>query len=127
MARFYQHSCGHTSFYSLSGSGDVPCTDLCEACRQARCGETIQFARYGAVPTSGRSTNHRDKSQEAGVSVYEIRNGQIQYTGWWFDIANRPLYLGEGIIRGWGSDGEPVVQILAVRKASKKQAAALQS
>lgn len=125
MARFYRHDCGHTSFYGHSGQGDVRTSGLCPACLEARIGETIHFARHGAAPASGASRNHREGSGEAGVSVYEIVGNAIQYCGWFFEIAARPLYLGEGTIIGWGSDGEPLVQILTIKKATKKSAARL--
>lgn len=115
MAHYYRHPCGHTSLYSLAGQGERPCSDPCHACRMARVGETICFARHGVPPVSGTSRNHREHTAEAGVSVYEIVDGAIQYTGWWFEIAKRPLYRGKGTIVGWGSDGEPLVQIHTIR------------
>jgi len=83
----------------------------------ARLGEVIRFARHGAPPAGGCSRNHREQTGEAGVSVYEIVDGDTQYTGWWYGIAERPLYLGTGRIVGWGSDGEPLVEILTIKKA----------
>lgn len=113
MARYYRHRCSHTSLYKPWKSGpDVPCGDLCSACKEARIGEIIEFARHGKAPASGISHNARDRTAEAGVSVYEIVKGEIQYCGWWFSIAERPLYRGKGEVVGWGSDGEPLVSII---------------
>lgn len=118
MATYYRHTCGHTSTKDAWKHGpDVARDDLCHDCRQARVGEVIHFARHGKAPASGTSRNHRDQTGEAGVSVYEVVNGEIQYVGWWFGIAERPLYRGTGEIVGWGSDGEPLVRIITIRKA----------
>jgi hypothetical protein len=118
MAQFYRHTCGHTSLRGLSGQGEKAIDGLCPACLEARIGQVIPFARHGAPP-QGASRNHRDGSAEAGVSVYEIVDGEIQYCGWSFEIEKRPLYTGTGEIVGWGSDGEPLVKILTIKKAKK--------
>lgn len=120
MARYYRHTCGHTSLYGAWEHGaEVPCSDPCHECRMARVGEVIAFARHGKPPVSGASRNHRDGTGEVGVSVYEIVDGEINYCGWYFDIADRPLYRGTGHIVGWGSDGEPLVNILTIKKSKK--------
>src|SRR5215510_3254395 len=112
MARYYRHICRHTSLYHPWQQGEeVPHPDPCGTCRTARIGELIQFARHGEPPASGSSRNHREGTGEEGVSVYEVVAGQMQYTGWWYGIAERSLYYGTGVIVGWGSDGEPLVRI----------------
>jgi hypothetical protein len=122
MATYYRHCCGHTSLYHpWRTEADVPQADPCQACREARIGETIRFARHGAPPVSQRSRNHRDGTDEEGVSVYEIVGQDIHYTGWYFGIAERPLYLGEGEIVGWGSDGEPLVRMHTIHKATARE------
>jgi hypothetical protein len=125
MASFWQHTCGHTSTRDPWGRGETSIHTVCDDCRTARIGETIQFARYGTAPASGKSQNHRDQVAEIGLSVYEIVQGAIQLVGWHFGITDRALYLGTGSIVGWGSDGEPVVAVITLKKATKKQAAAL--
>lgn len=124
MATYWLHSCGHTSTRDPWGRGqDESIQQSCTSCQASRLGESIQFARFGAAPKSGKSTNHREGTQEAGLSVYEIQHGTIQYVGWHFGITDRALYLGTGIIVGWGSDGEPLVTVVAMKKATKKQQA----
>lgn len=120
MATYYRHDCGHTSLYEPWKTGpDVPISGLCHACLEARIGEVIEFARHGKPPGSGTSRNYRDRTAEDGISVYEVIDGDIQYCGWYFEIANRPLYRGTGRIVGWGSDGEPLVQIITIKRAKE--------
>lgn len=121
MAATWKHTCGHTSTRDPWGRGETAIHTVCDDCRQARIGQTIQFARYGKAPASGTSTNHREGTAEIGVSVYEIIAGAIQHVGWHFGITDRALYLGTGVIVGWGSDGEPLVKVVAIKKATKKQ------
>lgn len=123
MAAYWLHTCGHSSTRDPWGRGETAIHTVCAACRQARVGETIQFARYGKAPVSGKSLNHREQVSEAGLSVYEIVEGRVDFVGWHFGITDRPLYLGTGIIVGWGSDGEPVVRLVAMKKATRKQQA----
>lgn len=119
-ASYYRYSCGHVLTKDpWRGGLDVEEADVCHQCRLSRVGETVRFARFGEPPVSGRSRNYRDSLTEAGVSVYEIVNGAIQYKGWYFDFLTRPLYTGTGTITGFGSDGEPVVKILTCRKANR--------
>src|SRR5436190_946517 len=95
-ADYYQHTrCGHHSTGGVWGTGRVtPIDDLCGDCRAARIGEVIDFVRFGTVPTSGRSHNHRDRTAEEGVSVYEVRDGRADLVGWHFDFLSRPAYTG---------------------------------
>jgi hypothetical protein len=94
---------------------DVPC----KGCQQFRFGETIHFIRYGKFPASGTSYNYRDNKPEAGISVYEIVDGNIQFVGGCFGCTGRRFYLGDGIIVGWGSDGEPLVKILTIHNVDR--------
>lgn len=123
MAATWKHTCGHTSTRDPWGRGETAIHTVCDDCRAARIGQTIPFARYGKAPASGKSTNHREQTQEAGLSVYEIVNGKIEHVGWHFGITDRALYLGTGVIVGWGSDGEPLVRVVAIKKATKQQQA----
>lgn len=102
-----------------------PLSGLCFDCRKARIGETIEFVRFGNLPNGGRSYNHRDKTEEDGVSVYEVKGGVIQFVGFYCDFAERPAYRGKGVIVGWGSDGEPLVKPGRVHKVSATEIEAM--
>lgn len=115
----YHFSCGHHGSDGTWSKGTKQLDALCAACRDARIGDVIPFVRHGQVPSGGASRNHRDGTAEAGVSVYEVVAGETKYCGWHFDIAERPVYRGTGRIVGWGSDGEPLVQILILKKGRK--------
>jgi hypothetical protein len=118
MATYYIHECGHSSLCDPWGKGpDRKTSGLCFECRKARVGQIIEFVRYGKPPASGVSWNHRDRTAEEGVSVYEVVNGQPQHVGWHFGITDRPAYAGKGEIVGWGSDGEPLVKVQSIRRA----------
>lgn len=127
MATYYYHSeCGHeqgVADHWKTGPAIVIPRSTCAHCKRARIGKTITFLRFGKPPAQSR--NHRDGTIEAGVSVYEIKNGKAQLEGWHYGFLNRPAFIGTGKICGWGSDGEPVVQILTIRKCSAKQASDL--
>jgi len=118
MATYYLRDCGHRTERDAWKTGsDERLDGLCLNCRAARVGEVIEFARYGKPPAGGQSTNHRERMAEAGISVYEVVNGEIKFTGWHFGITeSRPAYSGKGRIIGFGSDGEPLVQILSIRR-----------
>jgi len=79
----------------------------------------IKFFRFGKPPVSGISHNFRDDSSEEGVSVYENRNGEPDFKGWYFGFLDRPCFEGEGKVVGSGSDGEPLVEIISIRKSRK--------
>lgn len=120
MATYWIRDCGHESLRDAWGrGGNERLSGLCRECKAARIGEVIQFVRHGQPPASGASTNHRDRTAEEGVSVYEIVNGAPQYVGWHFGISKRSAYTGKGRIVGWGSDGEPLVEVLSIRRAKK--------
>lgn len=120
MATYWIRDCGHESLRDPWGNGgNDRLSGLCADCKDARIGEVIQFVRHGKPPTSGVSQNHRDRTAEEGVSVYEIVNGAPLYVGWHFGISERPAYAGRGRIVGWGSDGEPLVGIISIRRAKK--------
>lgn len=97
----------------------------CDTCdrerRQSRIGHKIRFLRFGSVPESGRSTNHRDRTDEEGVSVYEIVKGKVEFVGWHFDFHGRRAFRGTGTIVGWGSDGEPTVRVETIRPIGRKE------
>lgn len=113
----YQYECGHSAgvFDAWSNGPDRPTDGMCIDCRAARIGQRISFVRHGAMP-DGASLNHRDGTQEDGISVYEINSdGQPIYCGWHFAIAQRPAIYGAGEICGWGSDGEPLVRNIHIQ------------
>lgn len=100
--------------------------EVCQSCYHAAevgarpaIGATIDYVRYGKMPASGRSRNHRDGYAECGVSVYQVVDGEPKYTGWYFDIVTAPAYAGKGEVVGFGSDGEPLIKPLTCRRAKK--------
>ena len=126
MATYWLRDCGHYEARSPWGDATpAPLSGLCRACRAARIGETIEFLRFGAIPVSGRSSNHRDETTEEGVSVYEIRDGRPLLVGWHFGFHGRAAYRGTGLIVGWGSDEEPLIRVISCRRVSRKAVAAL--
>lgn len=121
MAIYYVRDCGHKTMKAMWGTGeDTPLSGLCLECREARIGQVIEFVRYGKPPVSGVSQNHRDGYAESGVSVYEVVNGEPQYVGFHFGFLSRPAYVGKGVIVGWGSDGEPLVEIQSIKRRAGK-------
>lgn len=88
----------------------------------ARCnaGGTQIYIRFGDIPESGCSYNHKDDHPEAGVSVYaawllpgntvaiDLR-GQDSLSAM-FIISNRPACQVTGIVVATGSDGEPILE-----------------
>ena len=99
----------------------------CYPCRLQRIGSEIEFVRYGNFP-AGSSVNHITKEAEGGVSVYEIKDGRLQLVGFHFGITERrTAFRGTGRIVGWGSDGEPLVEVLTSKKLSKAQLEKLES
>jgi hypothetical protein len=118
---WWQRDCGHRETRDMSGDERLTShlKGLCDECKNKRIGEVIEFARYGKPHSSGCSWNHRDKISEPGISVYEIVKGRIEHVGWYFGFEeSRPLYTGKGRIVGWGSDGEPLVEIISIQKAN---------
>jgi hypothetical protein len=117
MSSWYIRDCGHETLRDPWGTDEPePLSGLCWECCKARIGEMIEFVRYGEPPSS-QSFNYRDGTYEEGVSVYELVEGKPHYVGWYFNITDRPEYKGTGKIVGWGSDGEPVVQIHTISPA----------
>ena len=88
-------------------------------CRRGReIGDVIEFVRYGKPVETSR--NHRDGITEPGMSVYLLDGDEIVFVGWWFGIVERPAYRGRGRIVEWGSDGEPVVEVLGKCRRAKQ-------
>ena len=81
-------------------------------------GDVIDFVRHGTPPQSGKSFNHRDQTEEDGLSVYLLdpETEQPHYVGWYFDISKRPAYRGRGEVVGFGSDGEPLVHVHHIKR-----------
>lgn len=77
------------------------------------------FIRFGKCPKNGQSTNYRDNTLEAGVSVFEAEFVGKEYRLLLTDylevtyvaVADRPAYRVYGEIVGAGSDGEPVLKV----------------
>lgn len=115
MSSYWLHTCGHSSMRGpFDPDESTPINTICLQCRNSRIGQIISFVRYGDIPSVGKSYNHRDETTEDGVSVYEIINGIPLYVGWYFEIIDRPCLYGTGRIVGWGSDGEPLVDVLTI-------------
>jgi hypothetical protein len=117
MATYWTHRCGcRVSDGTTGPDREETIGRDCLDCRTARLGERIRFVRFGHLPESGTSTNHRDRVAEDGVSVYEVRDGKADLVGWYFDFLSRPAYRGVGKVVGWGSDGEPLVKVESARR-----------
>ena len=54
------------------------------------------------------------------MSVYMLDGKEVVYVGWYFGIVQRPAYRGTGRIVGWGSDGEPVVEVIGECRRARK-------
>lgn len=77
------------------------------------------YIRFGKCPQDGRSINHRDNTQEAGVSVFEAEfvgkdyrllvNNVLEVT--YVSVMDRPAYRIYGEAVGTGADGEPVLRV----------------
>jgi len=117
MSDYFIMDCGHKTMRDPWGNRpDECCPGLCRNCKEDRIGEIINFVRYGNIPASGKSKNHRDNSIEDGVSVYEIKDGKEKLVGFHFDITDREKTYGVGEIVGWGSDCEPLVRVIKIIK-----------
>jgi hypothetical protein len=81
-------------------------------------GDVIEFVRHGRPVEKSR--NHRDGTVEDGMSVYMLDGDEVVYVGFWFGIAAKPAYRGRGRIVGWGSDGEPLVEVIGTVKRNTK-------
>lgn len=94
--------------------------------RTDRIGEVIQYVRYGEIPTSGKSKwwhtlgeGLKSYPELKGVSVFEIKDGieviphiKIYNT----EFLARPKYIGTGKIVGWGTDDEPLIEVVDFHK-----------
>ena len=118
MSETLRYECGCEDVGRPFGSGVRNIPGLCLRCREARIDEEIDFVRFGDIPE--RSVNHRDGTVEDGISVYEIVDGEPHLVGWHFGISNREKHFGRGVIVGWGSDGEPLVRIIEIKKPAEK-------
>jgi hypothetical protein len=99
------------------------------AARAAECEQTGTpvHVRFGYARPGTASTNHRDGSSEAGLSVYagwRMPDGQIvldlrgvDTTSFLFGgFTSRPAYLATGTETGRGADGEPLLIRHRLRK-----------
>jgi hypothetical protein len=109
------YSCGctrkATSPWAADESYDFPCRKCSSGYDTNIIGTRIEFIRYGAMPVSGFSTNHRDGTSEAGVSVYAVFDGEPRHVGFYYDIVSRTALRGSAICVGLGSDGEPLIDM----------------
>jgi len=78
------------------------------------------FIRFGSVPKNGYSINHRDNTQEAGVSAFEAEftadndyrvlvTPVLEVT--YYSVIDRPAFRVYGEKVGTGADGEPVLKV----------------
>lgn len=77
------------------------------------------YVRFGDIPKSGRSWNHRDNIPEAGVSVFEAEfvgkefrvsvDSVLEVS--YISVMNRPVYRIWGEVVGTGADGEPLLRV----------------
>lgn len=87
------------------------------------------FVRFGKVPPYGVSVNFSEGVPEKGVSCFPTEiapNGNFQFTRmtsrlWesamhFMDGNNRPLYRLYGDLVGYGSDGEPLLNVTKAEK-----------
>lgn len=96
---------------------------FCPDCQAAMLGSVIQFLRCGAKPESGYSWNNDTMQHEAGLSVFPIVEGVVRWTHDADTFWGRPWFLGRGMVVGFGGSGEPLVKVVAIKKATKKQQA----
>lgn len=114
----YYSMCAHYDGYS-SELGN----SYCPECQGAMLGSSIQFLRCGAAPKSGYSWNNEINDHEAGLSVFQIAEGGVVWTHDAPTFWDRPWFLGRGTVVGFGGSGEPLVEVVAIKKATKKQQA----
>lgn len=90
------------------------------------------YIRFGEVPKSGKSYNHRDNFFEKGVSAYHavffpdgsyevLYHNPFEMFGA-HSYSNRPAYRLYGEEIGTGSDGEPVLKVIKAIRLDEKQA-----
>ena len=115
----YRCGCSKPTTYNYGTPRVDHVENECFECRSARTGQVIEFVRFGKPPVSGFSTNGQTGELEAGVSVYELIENKPVFVGFYCGIYNRPAFTGTGRIVGWGSDGEPVVEILKIKRNKK--------
>ena len=77
------------------------------------------YIRFGSLPESGYSVNHRDNTLESGVSVFEAEFVGKEYRLIltpvleisYLTVMDRPAYRLHGNVVGTGADGEPVLKV----------------
>jgi hypothetical protein len=112
--------CGRIEFADIADAENFLAGLLGEETRQETIKQngTHHYVRFGALPTNGRSRNHRDNMLEAGVSVYDAYqlDGTIYVDLSGADAISAAFimqradhYIVTGTLVGQGSDGEPVL------------------
>ena len=111
-----QYACGHKSEWGTEG---YVSKRPCYSCRAAKIGQRIKIVRFGTPVAQSR--NWAENRLEKGMSCYEIGVDVIRS-----EFAERAdVYIGTGVLVGFGSDDEPLVAEAKVRRASAKQKTAL--
>jgi 2'-5' RNA ligase len=102
---------------------------MLEKWQRARDEGKITYLRFGKPPASGKSRNHRDDIEEAGISAYEaIDHGDNAFEvhpsapfaiGLASGTTQRDIYWLDGEEIGRGSDGEPLIKPAGAAKKLK--------
>lgn len=94
---------------------------------QAEAEGTPCYVRFGKLPKSGYSVNHRDGVAEPGVSVYRAYKLGTRYVidlagtdsgSGMFIIGKAQMHQVTGDLAGTGSDGEPCLTNCKARKVN---------
>lgn len=86
-----------------------------------------RFLRFGKIPNTNKSQNYHTKKLENGISVYEYVYHENKYKIIFPHLTysscvslsgciDRPCYLVEGQLVGFGSDGEPLITDVQIIK-----------
>ena len=118
--------CGHESDrLNHSFNRLVKFDNLCWDCQKALKGTEVDFIRFGKAPEDGYSYNYRESKSEPVVSAYLVQNNIVMDTIRSEFVNKRSLYVGKGIVTGFGGDSEICVKVLKIRKATKRDKAKL--
>jgi hypothetical protein len=99
--------CGKVKY--VDGHNVIEST-LCADCQEALIGQRVTVVRYGDIPTGGKSYNHRDGKNEAGVSCY-LHGMSVRPE---FSEGRNKLEFS-AIIIGWGGDDEPLIDAATIQ------------
>ena len=113
--------CGHESDKcNYSFSKTVKFNTLCWDCLKAFNGKEVDFIRFGSAPEDGFSYNYSEGKNEVGVSAYLVQNDKVVQRIRSEFVSIRPMFIGRGIVTGFGGDGEICVKVLKIKKSTKR-------